>query len=384
MMLLTTSPATRCLQRLFGLIGAFLGGAVGGETWAFFGFVIGVGSGLLRALTARSDRLEAKISGLERRVRDLESKVTASPVTSAKPRTTPQPLTAVPPQVPTVAPPAVAPEPISDVTLARGEASDAILAEPPPIGPPPLPRAKPYDEAWTVGARWLVEFFTTGNVVAKVGIVILFFGAAFLVRYAADRGLLPIEYRLMGLVVAALVLQAVGWRLRRTRRAYAMALQGGAVGLLYLTIFAAFRLYDLLPALLTFALLLAVVALSVVLAVFQDAKSLAVLGTSGGFLAPILASTGSGDHVGLFSYLPDPQRRYRDRRVVPRLAHPQLDRLRLHVRNRLRVGSAVSTSLRCFDRRSPSWYSSLCSICRLPFSSRCGSRRSCADTLTGR
>ena len=106
----------------------------------------------------------------------------------------------------------------------------------------------------------------------------------------------------MGLVVAALVLQAVGWRLRRTRRAYAMALQGGAVGLLYLTIFAAFRLYDLLPALLTFALLLAVVALSVVLAVFQDAKSLAVLGTSGGFLAPILASTGSGDHVGLFSY----------------------------------------------------------------------------------
>ena len=150
--------------------------------------------------------------------------------------------------------------------------------------------------------RWIVEFFTTGNVVAKVGVVILFFGAAFLVRYAADRGLLPIEYRLIGLVLASLVLLAVGWRLRQTRRAYAMALQGGAVGLLYLTIFAAFRLYGLLPAFLTFALLLTVVTFSVVLAVIQDTKSLAVLGTSGGFLAPILASTGSGDHVGLFSY----------------------------------------------------------------------------------
>jgi uncharacterized membrane protein len=158
------------------------------------------------------------------------------------------------------------------------------------------------DEAWGAGRRWIVEFFTTGNVVAKVGVVILFFGAAFLVRYAADRGLLPIEYRLIGLVLASLALLAVGWRLRQTRRPYAMALQGGAVGLLYLTIFAAFRLYGLVPAFLTFALLLTIVTFSVVLAVIQDAKSLAVLGTSGGFLAPILASTGSGDHVGLFSY----------------------------------------------------------------------------------
>jgi len=39
-----------------------------------------------------------------------------------------------------------------------------------------------------------------------------------------------------------------------------------------------------------------------VIAVVQDARSLAVLGTSGGFLAPILASTGGGSHVMLFSY----------------------------------------------------------------------------------
>jgi uncharacterized membrane protein len=81
-----------------------------------------------------------------------------------------------------------------------------------------------------------------------------------------------------------------------------MPVQGGAIGMLYLTIFAAFRLYELLPAVLTFALLLAIVALSGVLAVAQNAQSLAVLGTAGGFLAPILASTGGGSHVGLFSY----------------------------------------------------------------------------------
>ena len=42
--------------------------------------------------------------------------------------------------------------------------------------------------------------------------------------------------------------------------------------------------------------------MSAMLAVLQDAMVLAALGTSGGFLAPILASTGGGSHVGLFSY----------------------------------------------------------------------------------
>jgi uncharacterized membrane protein len=157
-------------------------------------------------------------------------------------------------------------------------------------------------DSFTVAARSLISFFTTGNVVAKVGVIIVFFGVAFLLRYAAERGMLPIEYRLMATAAAAFVLLVIGWRLRESRPEYGMVLQGGAVGLLYLTIFAAFRLYDLLPASLTFTLLLLVVAFSCVLAVVQNAISLAVLGTSGGFLAPILASTGAGSHVALFSY----------------------------------------------------------------------------------
>ena len=83
---------------------------------------------------------------------------------------------------------------------------------------------------------------------------------------------------------------------------YALVLQGGGVGILYLTIFAAFRLYDLIPTPLTFGLLVATCALSSALAVLQDSRTLAVLGVSGGFLAPILASTGNGSHVVLFSY----------------------------------------------------------------------------------
>jgi uncharacterized membrane protein len=112
----------------------------------------------------------------------------------------------------------------------------------------------------------------------------------------------PIELRLAAVALAAGVLLGIGWRLRRSREGYALALQGGGVGLLYLTIFGALRLFGLLPAGPAFALLLAVAALSAVLAVLQDSLALAVLGAAGGFLAPILASSGAGSHVALFGY----------------------------------------------------------------------------------
>ncbi|HET7607408.1 MAG TPA: DUF2339 domain-containing protein, partial [Gammaproteobacteria bacterium] len=58
----------------------------------------------------------------------------------------------------------------------------------------------------------------------------------------------------------------------------------------------------LLPAALAFGLLVAVTAAAGVLAVLQDARALAVFGIFGGFLAPVLVSTGSNNHVALFSY----------------------------------------------------------------------------------
>jgi len=146
------------------------------------------------------------------------------------------------------------------------------------------------------------DFLAGGSLLVKTGVVILFVGISFLVKYAAEHALLPIELRLSGAALAGIALLILGWRLRIQRAAYAHALQGGGIGILYLTTFAALRLYELIPPSFAFSVLVAVAALSAVLAVLQDSRSLAVLGASGGFLAPVLASTGSGSHVALFSY----------------------------------------------------------------------------------
>ncbi|CAG0953376.1 hypothetical protein BURK2_00325 [Burkholderiales bacterium] len=190
-------------------------------------------------------------------------------------------------------------ERLEPVALAMASGVAAAPAEPGETGA--LPPRQPETTA-PEAARGLLAWFTGGNAVVRIGLVILFFGVAFLVKYAAEHSLLPPELRLAGAGALALGLLGLGWKLRADKPSYGLSLQGGGVALLYLTIFGAFRLYQLLPATLAFGLLAVVAAASAVLAIRQQAQALAVLGVAGGFLAPVLASTGEGSHVALFSY----------------------------------------------------------------------------------
>ncbi|WP_246201514.1 DUF2339 domain-containing protein [Budvicia diplopodorum] len=160
------------------------------------------------------------------------------------------------------------------------------------------PEAEPVANPLSGVMTWLFK----GNPVAKLGILLLFFGIAYLLKYSIDRNMFPIELRLASAALGSVVLLALGWRLRHKQPLYGLILQGGAIGALYITVFAAFKLYFLLPHLFAFALMVIICAASVGLAVMQRALSLAVLASIGGYLAPVMLSTGSADHIGLFSY----------------------------------------------------------------------------------
>jgi uncharacterized membrane protein len=161
--------------------------------------------------------------------------------------------------------------------------------------PPPVENA-----LLRAAKRW----FTVGNVPVKIGMLVLLAGVAALLKYASDQGLfsLPRELRLAGVAAAALAALAFAWTRRESNRVFALSLQGGAIGVLLLTVYAAFKLYDMLPAGAAFALSVVLVAGMGLLAVLQDAKALAVFALLAGFLAPIWLSTGSGNHVALFTY----------------------------------------------------------------------------------
>lgn len=168
---------------------------------------------------------------------------------------------------------------------------------------PPPPRNALNDGIATLTARVRGWFFD-GNLPVKIGVLVSFIGVAALLRFAADQGWLslPIELRLTAVAVAALAALAFAWRQRERRRVFALALQGGAVGVLVMSVFAAFALYSLMPATLAFALLLLLVVATAVLAVAQTSQVLAVLGLVAAFAAPILVSSDSGGPVELFGY----------------------------------------------------------------------------------
>ena len=93
------------------------------------------------------------------------------------------------------------------------------------------------------GLKLVTTWITSGNVPVKIGMIVTFIGTSFLLKYAIDKELvvLPLEFRLLAVAFAGLALVIIGWRLREKMRVYALSLQGGGIGILFLTIFAAFQ-----------------------------------------------------------------------------------------------------------------------------------------------
>lgn len=314
------------MQWIFMLVGLVLG-ALADETLtaSLLGGLMGLGlgqalklHGLERenaALTAQfkafSQRFEQGTAALYERLLKLEQG--ATPAAEVPPLAEPLNSVAGPPSEPIVT--AQAAEPELDWTL------DFALPEPTPepvapmqaavepaaaIKPPPAKPWKPaeprqptlLERGFAAAKNWLLG----GNTVLRVGVVLLFLGLAFLLRYATEGVVVPVELRYASVAASAVALLGLGWWLRLRNPNYALMLQGTGVAVLYLTVFAAMRLHPLLHPGVALGLLVLVTVFSAILAIKQDALGLAAAAALGGFAAPILTSTGSGNHVALFSY----------------------------------------------------------------------------------
>jgi uncharacterized membrane protein len=245
----------------------------------------------LRAMERRIASLEAALRGAVPEAAASPAAVTDEPTVAAAPEVASAPAEPLPASAPVAAFGTSAVPPMPAYGVARTATPADAGAQ------PPIAEMAPTRER---GAIW--RAIAGGNTLARVGVVLLFIGIAFLLKYASEHVTIPIGVRLAGVALGGIVLLAFGFRLRNARAGYAMSLQGAGVGVLYLTVFAALRLYQLVPPLAAFTLLFWIAALSSYLAVRQDSMALAILGIVGGFAAPVLTSSGGGSHVMLFSY----------------------------------------------------------------------------------
>lgn len=169
---------------------------------------------------------------------------------------------------------------------ARIEAIERRLAIPPPVSdaptpvPPPPPKHHRVPELETrLGLTWI----------NRIGVVTLLLGAGFFFKYAVEADWLgPVARVLIGIVAGALALAGGYWLDRRNQRPFAQGISGLGIALLYLSFYAAYEFYHLIPNVLAFALLLLVTAGGAGLALFYDAMPVAALGLFGGYLTPVL------------------------------------------------------------------------------------------------
>jgi uncharacterized membrane protein len=287
------------MRFILPIVGLLIAASLGSPASRAFDLVFGAAVGFLIAdlgiVRARLDDLFKELDRLREDFRRRQDVPDAS-----APRETTRESVAV--EYPQYKPAQPASQPQLDRPWQDIESPTQAAASRSNVPIPPASPAAPLSAQEPALIAAIRNFFTGGNTLVRVGVIVLFFGVAFLLRYMAEHTHIPIEVRLTGIALASIVLIIFGWRLRKTRGGYALALQGGGVGILYLIIFAALRLYSILPATIAFPLLALIAILSAILAVMQNSMSFALLAVSGGFLAPVLASTGQGSHVVLFSY----------------------------------------------------------------------------------
>ena len=290
------------MKILFIFIGIYIGAVVDEWSGAVFGFFIGWIAGALIQQNKTLKKLEAQLKLIQSNL--IDSRVDVSSAEPVIPNDSEQEAVDDVPVIEDVTKDIAYPHSASDVpediiqedtdrkeTTKKDDAWQTA---------PDMPRTPDVADK---AINWIKDFFTKGNVVVKIGMIVLIFGVSFLIKYAAGKHIIPVEFWFIAVAAGSIALFVVGWRLRLKNAAYALVIQGGAIGLLFITVFAASTdAFKLLPLGLTFVLMLTLVVFSSILAILQDSRSLAVFAIVGGFLAPILISTGSGNHVALFSY----------------------------------------------------------------------------------
>jgi uncharacterized membrane protein len=215
--------------------------------------------------TRRIRTLELRVAGLEAALRRLINERTA----------------AVPPP----------PETAHQILAAPVEPAPA-----PPPAPAPVPEiAAPAEHLeQVIGRKWL----------GWVAILLIFAATVFFLKYAFENRWIGELGRIVLGVAAGFALVWVGYeRYRKRWRYLSQILTGGGIAILYLSIYGAFGYYHLIDQRGAFVFLAIVVAEAFLLAAAYNAPSIAVMALAGGFLVPVLLSTGRDQYGTLFTYI---------------------------------------------------------------------------------
>src|ERR1700761_3813136 len=231
----------------------------------------------VRVLRARVQRLEEALS----RQGILSEAWLASPIQPPPPAANNSPISAPPP----------APSQPAKLPPEMVESRSALFNEVAAL--PEKQKAEQSLES-RIGSQWF----------NRIGILAVLIGMAWFLKLAIDNHWIgPAGRVLIGLLAGA---GLIAWSERfraRGFQAFSYSLKSVGSGILYLSLWAAFSLFHLIPGAVAFSAMVAVTAFNGFLSWIQDSELLAVYAIAGGFGTPLLVSTGENHEVALFSYM---------------------------------------------------------------------------------
>ncbi len=240
-----------------------------------------------------------------------------APAPQPSPLPPPAPAAAPPPPRPLHDPP---PLPPSHPAPSSIPVAAAAATRTPPAASRPLPPKPDIESAAAILLRkawnWIVvgeefrrqdvtiEFAIASQWLMRIGILILLFGGYFFIKYSIDRGYLGETGRVALSTLAGALMVAGGLHLfGKKYQILGQGFVGGGIALLYFSLYAANVMFHIIGPPAAFAGMALVTLVSAILSVRYRSLLVAMLGLLGGYLTPMLLSTGVKNYPGLYAYL---------------------------------------------------------------------------------
>lgn len=243
----------------------------------------------------RLSALERQLAAIEGKLRSTEPRATPplEPTAAPTARVTPPPETVTTPSSETAPPSPGSPE---ETPRPREVAPTHF---PSPFAAPPLYTLRPKSKSsldWEtiIGGRWL----------NRIGIVALIGATTFFLKYAFDNNWIGPRGRVaIGILLGAAMLPWSQWLLRRGYSYFSEGIAGLGAAVMYLSLWAGCQYYTLYSRDVGFYSMIVVTAGMAAVALGRNSQRIALLSLVGGFLTPILVSSGKDEQFVLFSYL---------------------------------------------------------------------------------
>ncbi len=148
-----------------------------------------------------------------------------------------------------------------------------------------------------------LEEFIGGNLINKIGIIIIILGVGIGAKFAIDHNLIsPLVRLLLGYIVGILLL-FFAYRTKRNYLNFSAVLTSGSMATIYFITYAGNAYYGIIPQMAAYIFMVVITVYTVYISLDYDKEIISLIGLVGAYAIPFLISKDTENYRALFTYI---------------------------------------------------------------------------------